>query len=276
MKLGLVDSPDALFDGEKTLVIDEGRSSPEEAGIFLFLSGVIIWLDVLSSITTGKSPCLLSYHLHAVSCTSAIKLENIMGCQNWTMFQIGQISSLHDFKCQALEGDCLDAAEFDRRANAIRHALDLGLAEYTLSTIELSSQTNVAITTVSNPEIYLVTRLFTLAASIYLDLVVQGYELEAQEPRSVAEALLIFQTKVPSHLMQVIVYPLFIVGSVAIGDKRDFFRQVFNSAPILDPSLEHRGKILPTLEEIWRMRHATVVWTWQDTLKLSGPSLLLV
>jgi hypothetical protein len=78
----------------------------------------------------------------------------------------------------------------------------------------------------------------------------------------------------PAHLMHVIICPLYIIGTVATNEQ--FFRDVFSSAPVLDPSLEHRGKILPVLEELWRRRDATMTgWTWQDTVTLSDHNLLL-
>jgi hypothetical protein len=278
MELGLVESPATLFDGKSTLVIREGRSPPEDSGIFLFLCGVIVWLDVVSSITTGKSPRLLSFHPHAVSCSSAIKLENIMGCRNWAILQIGRISALHENKTQALQQGCLDATDFRDQADSIRQDLQSGLAEYSLAALELSSHPNFDGPKLLNPDINIITRIFTLTASIFIYLVIQGYQLETQEVRSlVGEAMMILRTKMPAHLMHVIICPLYIIGSVAKGEDEHFFRHVFSSTPILDSSLEHRGRILPLLEDIWRMRDTSMTgWTWQDTVGLSDRNLLLL
>lgn len=278
VELGLVDSPEMGFDGKTTLVIHEGRSPPEEVGIFLFLSGVTVWLDVVFSITTGKSPRLLSFHPHAVSFSSAIKLENIMGCKNCTILQIGRISALHEYKIQSLQQGCFNTADFEGRAQTIREELRSGLTEYSLAALELSSQSTFATPNLGNPDIYIITRLFTLAASLYLYLVVRGYQLETQEVHSlVTEAMMILRMKMPAHLMHVIICPLYIIGGATNGDDRHFFRQAFSCSPILDPSLEHRGKILPVLEELWLMRDSTLTgWTWQDTTRLAGQNLLLL
>ncbi len=81
----------------------------------------------------------------------------------------------------------------------------------------------------------------------------------------------------PAHLMHVIICPLYIIGTVATKEDEEFFCDIFSSAPVSDPSLEHRGKILPVLEELWRMRDATMTgWTWQDTVALSDHNLLLL
>jgi hypothetical protein len=276
MELGLSDSPETLFDGKTTLVLHEG-SRPEEAGIFLFLAGVTVWLDVLSTITTGESPRLLSFHPHAISCASAIKLENIMGCKNWTILQLGHISALHAYKIQMIQQRCFDHDDFEARADKIRQELQFGLAQFSISALELSAHFNPATPGSSNPDVFIITRMFTLAASIYLYLVVRGYQLQTQEMRSlVAEAMMILQTKIPAHSLHVLICPLYIIGGVANGDDRQFFRQAFLSPPILDPFWERRGRLLPNLEEIWRMRDCTNEWAWQDTVSLSGQGLLLL
>jgi len=277
MELRLVDSPDLLFDGKTTLVMNEGTSPPEEVGIFLFLFGVAIWLDILSSFTKGKSPSLLLFHPHAISCTSAIQLENIMGCKNWAILQLGRISALHENRTEALRQGCFNTAEFEFRADVIRQALRSGLAEDSLSALDISSSPHFATPNISNPDIYIITRLFTLAALILLHLVVHGYQLQAQEMRSlIVDAMAILRTRMPAYLMHAIICPLFIVGTVVNGDEKHFFRHTFLSLPILDPSLEHRSKILPALEEIWQMRDTTPTWSWQDTTRSTGGNLLLV
>ncbi len=194
MGLGLVDSPDTLFDGQLTLVTHHDRPPSEEAAIFTFLSGVTIWLDVLSCITTGKSPRLLEFHQHAVSCTSAIKLENIMGCKNWGILQIGRIASLHHDRTQAFQQGTLDTTELESRAEDIKQTLRNGLDEFSLASLEISSQANFAFDLPRNTELYIITRIFTLTATIYLHLVAHGYPLETYEIRSVlGEAMTILR-----------------------------------------------------------------------------------
>lgn len=274
----MIDSPNELFDEQETLVIQPGRSPPEEAAIFIFLSGVTVWLDVLSCITSGKSPRLLEFHPHAVSCTSAIKLGNIMGCENWGILQIGRIAALHYDQTQALQQGTLNTTDLESRADDIKQTLRNGLAEYSLASLEISSGPNLAFDQPRSPELYIITRIFTLAASIYLYLVVHGYQLETYEIRSiVGEAMTILRSKMPTNLMNAIICPLFIIGSVARREDEQFYRDVFSSTAVLDLSLDHRGKILPVLEQIWRMREATMTaWTWQDTVTISGHNLLLI
>ena len=173
-----------------------------------------------------------------------------------------------------------DAMEFERRTNEIKQELEHALAEYSLASLEIPSLSNYAssVEPALNPDINIITRVFTLAASIYLYLVVHGYQLEVGGVSSIiGEAMMILRTKMPAHLMNAIICPLFIIGSVAKDEDKQFFRRALSSAPVQDPSLEHRGKILPLMEEIWRTRvTAMTAWSWEDTVRLSGRNLVLI
>lgn len=72
---------------------------------------------------------------------------------------------------------------------------------------------------------------------------------------------------------------VYIIGYVAATpEDQQFFRYVFSSSPVLDPSLEHRSKILPLLEDIWQKRDAMLDGShWEDSLRrLSESNLLLL
>jgi hypothetical protein len=200
-----------------------------------------------------------------------------MGCKNWVILQLGQISALHAYRTQTMQQLCFDHEDFEDRADKISQELQFGLAQSSISALELSPPFNPTTQGYPNPDLFILTRMFALAASIYLYLVVRGYQLETQEMRSlVAEAMMILRTKIPAHLLHVLICPLYIIGSVADADDRQFFRQVFLSPPILDPFWELRGRILLNLEEIWQLRDCTNDWAWQNTVSLSGIGLLLL
>ena len=65
----------------------EGQPN-ENVTSFKFLSGVIIWLDILDCITSGIAPGLLTLHSHALSPGSHIRMETIIGSSNWAILQI--------------------------------------------------------------------------------------------------------------------------------------------------------------------------------------------
>ncbi|KAH7417142.1 fungal-specific transcription factor domain-containing protein [Cadophora sp. MPI-SDFR-AT-0126] len=256
----------------------EGQPN-ENVTSFKFLCGVSIWLDILDSITFGNSPYLLTLHSHALGPGSHIKLEAIIGSSNWAILQIGRIAALHENKVQLLQAGCLESqserAEFDQKVDEIRYELQCGLTEQALFCLQVHSKP-VALADTSLHNQALVTRLFALAASIYLYLVVQGSHEETGPLAQ--EAMIILRTQMPRDMMHVIIFPLYIIGYVASPDDQPFFKCVFSSAPVLEPSLEHRGKILPLLEEAWLARDDAVDGGgWQRSLnRLSESNILLL
>lgn len=272
-ELGLIKGRDAIWDPDTELRM--GCQPNEQKAIFRFMSGVVIWLDVLSSVTMGTTPDTLEYHPHALSSSSHIKLENIMGCHNWVVMQIARIAALHSQKF--LQDNCPNAVDLTPQIEDIRAELQRGLTELCLASMAIDQQDPARIFPVSKPPSF-ITRIFAISAGIYLHLVVHGYESGSEILKLMAtEAMMILRNQVPAEMMHTIIFPLYIVGSLATGDDQAFFRYVFSAMPVLDPSLEHRSKILPLLEKVWHRRQSSsTLLTWQETLSFSDQSLLLI
>jgi C6 transcription factor Pro1 len=256
----------------------DGHEKPksEEVVIFRFLSAVLAWLDIISTITTGKLPRVIQFLPEEMSSDSGIRLENVMGCKNWVMLQIGRISGLHQYKTESLRQGRVCCEEFERRADDIKRELQIGLASSSLSLLsvsdaEIASACNAFIT----PQMF-ATHLFALSATIHLHLVVFGYQSESKAllDAMVCEAVTLIRRHIPAGLTHALVCPLYIIGSAARSEDEALFRHIFSSPPLLDPSLEHRAKFLPLLENIWRMRETG--WEWETNIQLSGSNLLLI
>jgi hypothetical protein len=99
----------------------------EEVTSFRFLSSSIISLDIIFSITTGTTPHLLSYYPQLISSNSQIKLEEVMGCKNWAMLQIGYIAALHNNKTRTLNEGKFDGVQFQKTVGEIRKEIEDGL-----------------------------------------------------------------------------------------------------------------------------------------------------
>lgn len=233
---------------------------------FRFLAATMIWLDITSSITVGTAPHLLSYHSVVIAPDSQTKLENIMGCKNWVMLQIGRIAALHEHKAQTLRQGCFDWTGFEQIvgdiSSDIRCGLTGALAEFNIS--ERNSATHT-----------LVTIIFAYMASSYLHLVTHGFQKLGVLHTTVSEAMELLQTQISADLLPALVSPLYVIGSVARQKDEEFFRKIFSSPPLLHPLYKHRERILPTLEEIWSRRQTTPGFTWKDSLELSNGILLL-
>lgn len=269
-ELNMLRGREAIWDPEE----DGERSCQpnEQKAIFRFMGGVILWLDTISSITMGTSPALLEYHAHALSNASHIKMENIIGCSNWVLLQIGRISSLHELKVHIASNGCPNTADWQTQAGDIRARLQEGLTEMCLTNLTLDQPVP---TTFGSP---FITRMFGFAAATYLYLVTNAFDMNDEMLNLLrTEAMMVLRTQVPAEMMHTIIFPLFIVGCIASVDEQPFFRYVLSSTPVLDPSLEHRGKILPLLERIWQRREMIgSLLSWEDSLKLADQNLLLI
>ncbi len=270
-----------LAEESRTILIDGLPLSENEAVVadevvtFRFLGGTVIWLDITSSITAGTAPYLLAHHFRVMPSDSQTRLEDIMGCKNWVMLQIGRIAALYEHKNQALQQGRFDCTRFEQAVGDISREIHCGLTQGALEDFNISEHDSAtAFNTMSDPAT-LVTRIFVYMASLYLHLVTHGFEKLEVLDTTISGAMTMLQTRTPIHLLPALVSPLFVVGSVARqGDER-FFRNIFSSPPLLDPSLKHRGRILPILEEIWRRRRTTSGLAWKDSLDLTRDILLL-
>lgn len=258
--------------GEHSELAENGCQPNEQKAIFKFMGGVILFLDTISSITTGTSPTLLEYHPHALSSSSHIKLDNIMGCSNWALVQIGRISAIHELKMQMLQNNCPHTTDYEDQVGNIRTDLQQGMTEMCLGAL----QVNQPVIMTFGPAF--ITRMFSFAAGIYLHLVVHGYEEDSDILNLLrTEAMMILRAYIPAEMMHTIVLPLYIIGSVATIIDQAFFRYVFTTMPVLDPSLEHRSKILPLLEKVWQRRQRLELkLSWEESLKLADQNLLLI
>lgn len=212
-----------------------------------------------------------------------------MGCKGWVMLQIGRISALYESKKDMLRREYSDSmsVEFGQSADRVKRDIQQGIAEEKIAAMNISdpglavdcNPTNLF--SISPHLSCITTHLFALAALIYLEGVSTCANCFGpnEEPAILSEAMIILRTQMPADMMHAIVCPLFILGAAAKGEDQQFFRHVFSTAPVLEPSLVHRRQILPILEEIWRERSAgtgTTFWTWQDNLRVANGNLILL
>lgn len=275
-----------LLEKSRTLLYEDLAISEHEALVaeqilaFRFLSGTVIWLDIISAITAGTAPFLITHHSSVLAPNSQTKLEDYMGCRNWVMLQIGRIAALHEQKTQTLKQGLLECKEFEQAVGDITGDNQCGLIQEVLEDLKISdSEATAAFSVASNTAVMcptsLVTHTFACMASIYLHLVTYDFQkLEILEA-TILVAMGMLQTPIVAQLLPALVAPLFIIGCVAREEDQQFFRHVFSSSPLLNPSLKHREKMLPILEEIWNRRQTTPGFSWNDILELTSDVLLV-
>lgn len=260
---------------ENVPLTEDEHTSAEQNTIFQFLSGTGIWLDIISSTTRGTAPCLLSCHSRTIGPDPQIKLEDIMGCKSWVMFQIGRISALQEKISQAMQQGQFECQSFAQLASSIGEEIRNNIASIALNSLSLSENGTKTTKDKKTEQQEFVTLIFLHMATIYLHLVTHGFQDLQSLETTVSEAMALLEAPEARCLLPALVAPLFFIGSVANLGSQPFFRDVFLSPPLLDPMVEHRGRILPVLGEIWIRRQTAPGFTWDDSLELTSDILLL-
>ena len=274
-------APFGLVENSRTILCEDRplqeyeHVAVEEVVNFRFLSGTIIWLDITSSITAGRAPHLLPYHTCVIASNSQTKLEGIMGCRNWVMLQIGRIAALHEHKIQAMRQQHFDCTELKQTVADINRQIQSGLAQLALEAFNISERDSAAMFEPILDPPTLVTHIFAYMASLYLHLVIEGFQKLEVLDTTISEAMRMLRTQIPTQILPALVSPLYVIGSVARQGDEQFFRDIFSSPPLLDPLLKHRGRILPMLEEIWSKRQTAPLFAWEDSLEATHDILLL-
>ncbi|KAF2805448.1 uncharacterized protein BDZ99DRAFT_574386 [Mytilinidion resinicola] len=271
----------ALTEESRKILLEDRHISEidplvaEEVRNHRFLGGSLFWLDITSSITAGTAPYLQSYHFRIITPDSQIRLDQVMGCKNWVMLQIGRIAALHENWTHALEQGNGDCAGFQHTVSDISKEIQLySLTQATLD--EFSISEGLSPTTFNTVPYYstLITNMFACTASLYLHLITYGFHKLELVDTIFSEAMRMLHTHIPAQLLPALVAPLYVIGCVAKQEDQQYFRSAFSSPPLVDPLLKHRERILPILEEIWRGRQVTTDFTWKDCLELTKDVLL--
>ncbi|KAJ9611724.1 hypothetical protein H2200_004908 [Cladophialophora chaetospira] len=268
---GLAERSREVLSEDLPLPLDDALIA-EEVVHFRFFRSTLLWLDIVRSITTGSTPQLSSDHFCVVAAGSQTKLEEVMGCENRVLLQIGRIAVL-SHNTSALRHDTPGRQRFDQRADEVGKDTRLGLSEGAMEDVLSSERNPIAVINASDTT-GLVTYFFARMGIIYLHLLRYGYqELELLET-TIAAAMELLRMSSTS-LLPALVCPLFFIGSVAAPGDVPFFRDAFSSPPLLEPALKHRARILPVLEEIWNRRGNSTKLSWNNVLELTYDILLI-
>ncbi|EPE27447.1 Zn2/Cys6 DNA-binding protein [Glarea lozoyensis ATCC 20868] len=244
---------------------------------YKFFSGVIVWLDTISSVTSGTTPNTLPLDSVQEQGQPQLNLENIMGCESWALLEIGRISRIYELQTLSCQHDYTGCTGdgIQTLIDRIRGELVQGLAEGHMSTLNLSNDRCMRSRCTTSEKI---TRLFALTGLVYLHLVILGLHQGAScVDSTVRDAMTLLRQAESANFLTAVVFPLYILACVANEEDKPFFRRVFSSAPLLDPTLDHRSKMLPQLEAVWTMRNNAdaVGVTWTEVLQVSNGTLLI-
>ncbi len=259
----------------------ENTMSPTHVSALSFFSGVVAWYDILSCATTGSQP--FSVYNCLVSEVGYIKLEKLMGCENWVMVCVMEIARLRHWKQEMQMSDQLSLRELASRAEIIEKKLEDGVKRIYESLDEMRMKgkdlTNKGRSVLGSKYLaHVVTRMFALTALVYLHVTVSGpYPEIAEIQNCVSRTITAFRALPQSDLVRNLSWPMYIVGCMATGEHQNAFRDIAASIGLEKHSFGTSSQVLEVMEECWRLRADGIVGAdWTTAMKSLNLNVLLV
>ncbi|PNY27528.1 Transcriptional regulatory protein UME6 [Tolypocladium capitatum] len=249
-------SPDAVARGSADM------DQPLLSGIDLaqrFLVTKVIWLDVLASTATGTAP---RTNYRGWLGLDEIDMSRVMGCQNWAMLAIGDLSTL------AFEEAGPDAEPDYARLREIELRLEEGLEGLASSTQE------------PLPISHALTKVFAAAALVQLHTTVPGTSSPVRDVHGAVSRAMDALRELPSWVsIRGLAWPISVAGAVAAPDQQSFFEHLLQRVLHKAGSrFTNCGTVLRVLRRCWGHigENLDEAWTWQDGMADMGICALLV
>lgn len=256
-----------------------------------FFTGILLFIDIVSSTALGQPPRLHTYHDNLLGQMHTqydrIELDTIVGCQNWVLAAIGDISALDAWKKEAGHAGALSVVDLVRRSESISRALEQGLAQLDrigadptlpFDTAAEAYDDSLGLSPSTHRARITVTKIWALAACIYLSTVVSGWQPASHTvSQRVSQALDLFRGVPSAAQLRSLAWPLCVVGCLATAEQEQEFRKivaVVGEFRVLGTIEE----VLLTVEAVWKRRETLVRERWDLTKCLSvlGKPVLLI
>lgn len=274
-----IDGPDskllAILDGMTQHLrfgLDHGGYvwSPEQAG-FRFITGLLVFIDIIASVSLEQKPRLTNYYPHILAEMDngepdfgvvPLHLSIHFGCQNWVLLSISQTAFLDTWKKDMKRAASLSMIELVNRASCISRVLDDGIARLDNRTssrqkdnsLNFQSYLNGRLSRSSTPSA-IPTRVWALASHIYLAVVVSGWQPSNAEIRSsVSQMLVLLRNLDRSTHLRALAWPLCVAGCMSeSGNQEQEFRSLFTGIDKLS-MVGALSEVQKILEKVWENR----------------------
>ncbi|VUC22943.1 unnamed protein product [Clonostachys rosea] len=257
-----------------------------EQDAFYFSTALLLFDDIIASTALQKRPRLYQYHHSLLESNEGdepvINLESVIGCQNTTILQIGEIAVLDKWKKECQNAGKLDVIELVSRATQIKNTLErqvVRLEGESAETCKLSGNLLdlLAPNNSASSSRRLVTLVWTHAALLYLLVVVSGWQPASDEVRHhVSQIIDLLANKItPNTLLRTMAWPFFIAGCLSEPAQQAEIRQM---AEALQPSIVFSTvrKALEVMENVWHSGGDGLSQDFSTVFKAQGHIILLV
>lgn len=237
-----------------------------EQAAFRFSTTLLLFDDIIASTVLRQAPRLYHYHrslLGRSGIPPVLELDTIIGCQNWVMISIGEISALDAWKKDHQLTGSLDVMELVQRATTIKSFLKSNLTHYETSEIQSPNKETVRLglpeldsfgssTLLADQKVF-ISKVWAHAALLYLHIVVSGWQpANTGIQEHVGEVIELLHHRFPQNtVVRTMMWPFCVAGCLAEPALRDRFRVLVDA---LRPSSLFRTACtaLEIMEDIWR------------------------
>ncbi|KAI0104542.1 fungal-specific transcription factor domain-containing protein [Daldinia grandis] len=270
--------------------VQDVKVQSAEQAAFRFSSALLIFDDIIASTVLQEQPRLYEYQRCLLDGTDPlVNLEAVIGCQNWVLLQISEISVLDAWKIQCKRAGNLDVIELVRRATAIKDFLETHLVRLEAESSAIAQSGN-SLLDAFNVHYYqqsktsacqsrLTTRVWAHAALVYLIIVVSGWQPASVEVRYHVGRIIDILTHAtsPTALLRTMVWPFCVAGCLAEPAQEARLRDMVAA---LRPSSVFGTvrKALEIMEDVWRDRDTsdTSSRSLATCFRIQGELVLLV
>lgn len=258
-------------------------SSSYEIALHFFAS-VLTWYDILSCMSTGLQP--FSDRSYLDSGLGYIHLDQVMGCENWVMLSIMDITALADWKSRMQADGKLSMPELAARGLEIETRLENGLQKLLEALGDVPTQEKPDIDLDleaynSKHVISLVTRVFACSALVYLHVTILGPYPELSEIHNgVSSTIAAFRALPERTIIRNLTWPMCVAGCMATGEQERSFRDIATVRNTDSLAFGSSSYALDIMEECWRMRKGNAFESgtsyWKSAMTSLGLDILLV
>jgi len=217
-----------------------------------FMCGVILWFDILSTITTGKKTLL---HAHREVILAVIHIDNITGCRNWVVSRIDEISDLAARQSVEIITD-QEFWEINAQAQQIMERLKTGLQTTKVEGDALKEHNSVRSAADFTCFIACIsTQVYAAAALVFVQVTIfRGY-LNSTDLRSYVSQTISALKDIPEPQMtRSFIWPLVIAGCMASEAEYAFFESKFLQIGKAGLAFGNSSQSLALLRKCWQLR----------------------
>ena len=247
---------DAL--GSPSVLLDAQLPNLEQAAFRLF-TALLLLDDIIASTILKEPPRLYGYHKSLLgqsddSGNGLLRLENVVGCPNWVLLEMGKTVALNAWKHRCQQAGSLDVLELARHAAAIRDSLQTQISklEATSSNQGTGSVFEIFHTTINGTQRRMVARVWAHAALVHLLVVASGWQPANPDiRRHVYQVIELLHQLSPPSSLRALVWPFYIAGCLADDAHKQQFR-ILAEAPQPRSVYGTVTKALKIIERVWK------------------------